>query len=617
MEPDACRDPGALVAPGEAAGQGGTGGVTGNVSVVIGRRRGRAEGRAVTATSGWSELRHYHRAWLRGDVIAGVTVAAYLVPQVMAYAGVAGLPPVTGLWAAAVALLVYAVLGSSRRLSVGPESTTALLTAAAVGPMAAGDPARYAALAAALAVMVGLVCLAAWALRLGFLADALSRPVLVGYMAGVAILMVVSQLDTLTGVEVVGGSVRAELVSFGSHLSDMQPATPLLAAAVLTFLLVAGGLLPRAPVPLMGVLLAVVVVAMLPLDGQGIAFVGQIPVALPSTPSRVPLDDLGQLAVPALGLAIVAFTDNVLTARAFAARRHETVDAEQELLALAAANVAAGAVHGFPVSSSGSRTAIADAVGARSQLHSLVAVVMILLTLAFLGEVLAAFPEPALGALVVWAAIRLIDVAEFRRFARFRRSEFLLALATTASVLVFDVLTGVLVAIGLSILDLLRRVARPHDGVLGYAPGVAGMHDVDDYPDARLVPGLLVYRYDSPLFFANADNFVQRALNALDAADAPVHWFLLNAEANVQVDVTSVDALDELRRRLEAQDIMFALARVKHELYDDLERAGFTQRLGPGRVYPTLPTAVEAYAQWCAEQTGTRPPGLPEPPAPH
>jgi high affinity sulfate transporter 1 len=512
---------------------------------------------------------------------------------------------------------VYAVLGSSRQLSVGPESTTALLTAAAVGPLAAGDPGRYAALAAALAVMVGLVCLAAWVARLGFLADALSRPVLVGYMAGVAILMVVSQLDTLTGVEVTGDSVYAELASLGSQLPEMQPTTPVLSAAVLAFLLVAGRLAPRAPVPLIGVVLAVVVVAVLPLDGQGIAFVGQIPTGLPAAPESVPLVDLGHLVVPAFGLAVVAYTDNVLTGRAFAARRHEEVDAEQELLALAAANVAAGAVHGFPVSSSGSRTAIADAVGARSQLHSLVAVAMILLTLGLLGDLLAEFPEPALGALVVWAAIRLVDVAEFRRFALFRRSELVIALATTVSVLAFDVLTGVLIAIGLSILDLLRRVARPHDGVLGYVPGLAGMHDIDDYPGARLVPGLLIYRYDSPLFFANADNFVRRALRSLDAADRPVRWFVLNAEANVQVDVTSIDALDELRRRLEGRDIVFAMARVKHELHNDLERAGFTRRLGADRIYPTLPTAVEAYARWYTERTGARPAGLPEPPDTH
>jgi MFS superfamily sulfate permease-like transporter len=233
--------------------------------------------------------------------------------------------------------------------------------------------------------------------------------------------------------------------------------------------------------------------------------------------------------------------------------------------------------------------------------------------------VLSAFPKAALGALVVWAAMRLVDVSEFRRIARFRRSELVLALATTASVLLLDVLMGVLVAVALSILDLLRRVARPHDGVLGYVPGLAGMHDVDDYPDAHLVPGLLVYRYDSPLCFANADNFVQRALAALDQVAGETYWFILNAEANVQIDVTSLDALDNLRRRLQERGIVLALARAKHELMVDLQRAGFTERLGEERVFPTLPTAVEAYARWYTARHGSRPEGLPpaaRPPAP-
>ena len=562
-------------------------------------------------------LRHYDRDWLRGDVVAGVTVAAYLIPQVMAYAGVAGVPAVAGLWGAIMALLVYAVLGSSRRLSVGPESTTALLTAVAIAPLAGGDPGRYATLAAALAVLVGLVCLAGWVARLGFLADALSRPVLVGYMAGVAVLMVVSQLGTLTGINVAGDSFSSDLASFGSQLGDIHPATLALSAAVLAFLLVAGRFAPRAPVPLLAVVLAVAAVALFDLEDQGIALVGAVPSSLPSMPVGVPLTDLGQLILPAIGLAVVAYTDNVLTGRAFADRHNEEIDAGQELLALATANIAAGAAQSFPVSSSGSRTAIGDAVGARSQLHSLVAVAMVLLTLGFLGPLLASFPTPALGALVVWAAIRLVDVAEFRRIGTLRRSELLLALGTTVSVLVFDVLTGILIAVGLSILDLLRRVARPHDGVLGYVPGVAGMHDIDDYPEARLVHGLLVYRYDAPLFFANADNFLRRALTAIEQAGGPVYWFVLNAEANVQIDITSLDALDDLRRRLEERGTVFALSRVKRELYSDLEQAGFTERLGGERVYPTLPTAVEAYATWYAERHGARPTGLPpQPPAP-
>ena len=562
-------------------------------------------------------LRHYERSWLRGDLVAGVTVAAYLVPQCMAYAGVAGLPPLAGLWAAVAALLVYAVLGSSRRLSVGPESTTALLTAAAVGPLAASDPARYAALAAALAVLVGLICLAAWALRLGVLADVLSRPVLIGYMAGIAALMMVSQLTTVTGVPVDGGSFYRAVSSFLRHLDELQTAPTILAATVLIFLLVTGWLFPRAPSPLLAVVGASVTVALLPLSAGSIVLVGDIPAALPPVPHWVAPTDLRLLLLPALGLAVVGYADNILTARAFASKHGHRLSNGQELLALGAANIGAGVTGGFPVSSSGSRTAIGDAMGARSQAYSLVAVSAVLLTIGFAGGLLATFPKPALGALVIWAALRLVDLPEFRRIGNFRRSELYLALATTAAVLLLDVLPGVAVAVGLSALDLLRRTARPHDGVLGYVPGVAGMHDMDDYPEVHLVPGLLVYRYDSPLFFANADDLLTRALSAVETiedATGPVHWFVLNAEANVQIDITAIDALDELRRRLEEHDITLCLARVKHELLQDLDRAGFVEKVGRDRIYSTLPTAVEAYAMWFEDRNGHRPTGLPEAP---
>jgi high affinity sulfate transporter 1 len=562
------------------------------------------------AATGLTLLRHYDRRWLRGDLLAGVTVAAYLVPQVMAYAAVAGLPPIAGLWAAMAALVAYAVLGTSRRLSVGPESTTALLTAVAIGPLAGGDARRYAALAAVLAVMMGLVCLLAWLAHLGFLADALSRPVLVGYMAGVAVLMVVSQLHTLTGVSVDGDSFVSDIGSFARHLHEMRPATPLLAFAILVFLLVVGRLAPRAPVPLLGVAVAVIAASALGLEDSGVELVGSVPSGLPAMTFGLTMGDIRDLVFPALGLAVVGYSDNILTGRAFADRHHEQIDAEQELLALGVANIAAGAVHGLPVSSSGSRTAIADAVGARSQLSSLVTVSMVGLTLVLLGRVLADFPKAALGALVVWAAIRLVDVAEFRRIGRFRRTELALALGTTVSVLFFNVLVGILIAIGLSILDLLRRVARPHDGILGFVPNTPGMHDIDDFPDARVVDGLLVYRYDSPLFFANADNFLRRALAAVGEARQPLRWFILNAEANVQIDITALDALDELRRRLEEQGVVFALARVKHELYLDLERGGLIKRIGRRRVYATLPTAVDAYARWYEKRMGTLPSGL-------
>ncbi|MFK4084846.1 SulP family inorganic anion transporter [Kribbella sp. NPDC020789] len=558
-------------------------------------------GRAVPIAA-VTTLRSYRLSWLRPDVVAGVTVAAYFVPQVMAYAQLAGLPAVTGLWASLAPLLLYFLLGSSRLLSLGPESTTALMTAAAIGPLAAGDPARYAVLAAVLALLVGAICVLGWLARLGFLADLLSKPVLVGYLAGIAIIMMTGQLGRLTGAPVHGESPLAEIVSAVRLVGDWRPVPIVLSVTVLILLFAMARWTPRLPGPLIVVAAAAVVVWAADLTGRGVALVGDIPSGLPvpRLPS-FPISDLALLALPALGVALVGYTDTVLTGRAFASRGTEQIDADRELLVLGLANVSAGLVRGFPISSSGSRTALAGAAGAKSQVYSLVAALAIVATLLFAGPLLAAFPIPALGALVVYAAIRLIELPEFSRIASFRRSEFVLAVATTIGVVALDVLYGVLIAVALSVLDVLRRVARPHDGILGYVPGIAGMHDVDDYPEARPVPGLVVYRYDAPLFFANAEDFRRRALAAVDDAPTPPRWLLLNTEANVEIDITALDALDDLREELAARNITLALARVKQELRDDLAPTGFLDRLGPGRVFYTLPTAVEAFRR----ETGT------------
>lgn len=538
---------------------------------------------------------------------AGVTVAAYLVPQVLAYATIAGLPPVAGLWAIVPALAAYAVLGTSRLLSVGPESTTALMTAAVVGPLATGDPARYAGLAAALAVVVGLLCLASRLARLGFVADLLSRPILVGYLAGVAMLMIVGQLRTLTGVPVDGETFFAQLASFATHLPAAQVATTMFAAVIIVFLFVLQRWAPTTPAPLLAMLLATTAVAAFGLDRHGLHVIGPLPSGLP-TPALPAIGHLRELILPALGVLLVGYTDNILTARAFAGRRDgdrerrpETahhVDANQELVALGVANIGAGFLNGFPVSSSGSRTALADAAGARTQLYSVMTLASVVATLLFLGPLLARFPTAALGAIVVYAAMRLIDLPGFRRLATFRRSELLLALAALVGVLVFDILYGIVLAVGLSVAEMLARVARPHDAIQGLVPGLAGMHDIDDYPQARTVPGLVVYRYDSPLFFANAEDFRRRALAAVDRHEGPVAWFVLNTEANVEVDITALGAVEALRRELESRGVVFALARVKQDLLDDLDAFGLSAKVGADRIFPTLPTAVAGYEQW-------------------
>jgi SulP family sulfate permease len=530
---------------------------------------------------------------LRGDVVAGITVAAYLVPQVLAYAGLARVPPEAGLWAAFVALAVYFLLGSSPQLSVGPESTTALMTGAALATITApgASPQDTAAL---LALAVGAVCLLAWAGGLAFLADLLSKPVLVGYMAGIAGLMILSQAGRATAADVPDGEPLTEAWWVLQHPSTIHVPTLAVCLGTLAVLLVGVRLWPTGPVPLLGMLAATLAVALSHLSQDGVAVVGTLPFALP-TVGLPSVSSLGSWALltTALAVAVVGFTDNVLTARAFGARHGDRVDARRELLALGAANVASGVVHGFPVSSSGSRTAIVDAVGGRSRWAGLSTLAAALVLVVALRPVLARFPDAALAAVVVYAGLRLIDVAEFARIARYRRTELLIALATTFGVLVLGVLEGVLVAVSLSLVDVLRRVARPHDAVEGLVPDLAGMHDLDDYADAVPVPGLLVYRYDAPLFFANAENFLSRVRESVAAYDP--EWVLLNFEAMGEVDLTGADALETLRAELEEQGIVLAIARLKQDPRDVLQPSGVLERIGAEHIFPTLPTALEAF----------------------
>jgi sulfate permease, SulP family len=554
----------------------------------------------IVGAPGLRVLRGYQRAWLSGDLIAGVTVAAYLVPQVMAYAGLAGLPPATGLWAALPALACYAVLGSSRLVSLGPESTTALMTAITVGPLAAGNPARYAELATVLALLVGALAVVAWLVRLGFVADLLSLPVVAGYLAGVALIMVSGQLGRLTGVPVPGESFISQVTSFAHEIGHTVPADTAIAAAVLAFLFAAHAWWPRLPGPLAAVLLSTAVCAVFGLGGHGVALAGHIPAGLPAP--RIPavsLRDVRELILPALSVLVVAFSDDVLTARAFE-REGGVIDANAELLALGVSNAGASLLRGFPVSSSASRTAIARTTGASTQAYSLVALATVLAVLLFARPVLASFPLAALAAIVVYAAVNLVDTRTFRRLAAFRRSEFALALAACAGVLAFNILYGVLAAVVLSVAELLFRVGRPHDAIQGLVPGLAGMHDIDDYPQAKTIPGLVVYRYDAPLFFANAQDFRRRALAAATLASPPARWFILNTEANVAVDFTALEAVEAVRAELSRRGVIVGLARVKQDLLDDLQAFGLAQKIGTRLIFPTLPTAVAAYQQWAS-----------------
>ena len=557
-------------------------------------------------------LRRYRRSWLRADVYAGISVVAYMVPQVMAYTALVGVPPVAGLWTALAASVVYAALGSSRVLSVGPEATIALMTGTAIAPLAGGDPDRVMALAAALSLIVGGWCLVGRLARLGVIADLLSQPLLVGYLAGAAVLMIVGQVGKMTGTTVEGDNLIAQVRSFAQVVDDTHLLTLAVGAGTLGLLLVVQFMRPRWPATLIAVAAATVVCVLADLKDHGVAVVGAVPTGLP-TPGLpdVTWEEVRTLVMAGLGIAVIGYGDCMLIARAFPAAAEddeparETVDPQQELTALAGVQVATGLMSGFPVSSSGSRTALAIAARAHTQMYSLVAAAVVLLVLFVAGPLIENLPQASLAAVVFYAAGMLVSWKELVRLARFRTTELVLAVTAALGTVLFGVLVGVGLAIALSLVEILYRLARPHEGVLGRVAGLAGMHDVDDYPDAQTLPGLVVYRYDAPLFFVNVGDMRRRAMLAVEQENAsfpehPVRWFVLNVEANVEIDITAADGLRDLYNDLAAVGVRLALARVKRDLRIPLERAGLTDLIGDDMLFPTLPVAEEAYVSWAA-----------------
>lgn len=573
----------------------------------------------------------YQRDWLARDTIAGVAVATYLVPQVMAYSAIVGVPAVTALWTALVSLLVYVVVGGSRVLSVGPESTIALLAGLSVAPLAHGDPQRVIVLTAALSIIVGIWCLLGRVLRLGVVADLLSQPLLVGYLGGAAVLMVVGQLGKLTGTEVSGESIVDQVSSFVEVATMSHPVTLAVSGGTLAIILLIQWIRPSWPGVLIGVAAAMVAHAVGNLSAYGVKVVGEVPGGLPriAVPAVTP-EELKVLIVAGLGVAVMAYSDNMLVARAFPAPRlpgerpsESEVDPQGEMAALGTVHLAVGAIGGFPVSSSGSRTALALASRARTQMYSLAAAVVVILVLSVAGRITALLPEAALGAVVVYAASKLVSFGDFARLLRFRRRELLLALITLVGTVVYGILAGVGLAVALSLLEMGQRLARPHSAVLGRVPGLAGMHDVSDYPNAETLPGLVIYRYDAPLFFANVSDFrghVQRIVEEESAAypHEPLRWFLVNVEAVTEVDITAADGLRALHDDLAEQGVRLGLVRIKRELFEPLQRSGVTDAIGEDMLFPTLPVAEHAYLQWAAEHPMQAPepppvPGAPDP----
>ena len=554
---------------------------------------------------GLETLRTYRRGWLGRDLVAGLVITALLIPQGMAYAELAGLPAVTGLYTTVVALIAYAVLGPSRILVLGPDSALGPLIAAAILPLvgAGGDPARAVWLASALALIMGAMCVVAGLARLGTVAELLSKPVRIGYLNGLAIVVVVSQLPKLFGFSTDATGLAAELRAWitGIHDGRTVPAALLVGLGSLAVILACRTWLPRVPGVLVAVVGSIVAVSVFHLTEHGVSVVGAVPRGFPA-PSlpRVSWHDITTLVLAAAGLAFVTIADTTALSRTLALRRGDDVDPNQEIVALGAANIAAGFFKGFPVSASASRTAVAETSDARTQLTGVVAAVAVIAVLVFASGIMRNLPSSTLAAIVIAAALTLFDLSTMRWLAKVRRSELLLSLAALTGVAVLGVLAGIVVAIALSLGNFIRRAWRPHDAVLARVRGRKGYHDLSRHPEAEQIPGLVLYRFDAPLFFANADWFIRRIKEVIEDRDEQIRWVIVAAEPITDIDTTGADAITTLVRELRDNGIELAFAELKGPVADRLRSYEIYDHIGPSRFFPTVGRAINGYL----EETG-------------
>jgi high affinity sulfate transporter 1 len=557
--------------------------------------------------AGLANLSSYQASWLRRDLVAGLVLTALLVPQGMAYAELAGLPPITGLYTTILCLVAYALFGPSKILVLGPDSSLGPMIAATILPLlAAGDdPGRAVALASALALMVGVIITGAGIARLGFIADLISKPTIIGYMNGLALTILVGQLPKLFGFSVDGDGFRSELTGFARGVADGETVAPALAVGLfgLALILGLGRWLPRVPGVLVAVVLSIVAAAVFDLAGHGVDLVGELPQGFPPfTLPDVGLSDLGLLAGGAFGIALVSLADTISTASSFAARSGDEVDGQGEMIGIGAANLAAGLFQGFPVSTSGSRTAVAEQAGAKTQVTGLVGAVAIALILLFFPGLLRDLPQPTLAAVVIAASLSLADIPETLRLRRVRRTEFLLCMAAFGGVVLLGVLPGIALAVALSIANVFRRAWWPYQTTLGRVPGLAGYHDVTSYPEAALMPGCVIFRFDAPLFFANSRTFREQ-IRAIAAREPRPTWIIVAAEPITDVDTTAAEMLRELDEEINARGIHLVIAEMKDPVRQKIERYELTDTIDPQHFFPTITQAVKAYqretgAEW-------------------
>ena len=514
------------------------------------------------------------------DVRSALTVWAVVVPQSLAYATLAGVPSVHGLYAAVAALTAYAVFGTCRDLNMGAESTVAIMAAATIAPLALGTD-DVVSLTALLALLVGGWCLLGFVARLGFIADFLSRPILAGYVFGSGIIIVVSQLEALLGLDIDTELYTTDLGAVVNNLGDAHGLTTLIGIATVVLVLGLRRVVPKVPAPLVAVVLGIAAVKFFGLDTEGVAVVGEIEsgVPVPGLPDAS-FDQFTQLLLPSIGIALLAYPDSFLTARSLAAKGDYDVDANQEFLAIGASNLAAGVLQGFPVNGSQSRSFVQADAGGRSNLAGLVCAALVVATLVWLTGLFEQLPDAVLSGIVIVAGIGLFALDDFKALWRLRRSEFVLGASTVVAVLVFGMLGGIAFAIGLSLLVTIAKVARPHTAVLGRVAGTDTYRDLDQYPDATLEPGLLIYRVDEELFFANAAFVVEDIKEHLLALDPPATAMVLDAEGVSDIDSTAIEAIADLVAELKAADVEISFARVRKPVQDMIERSGLADRIG-------------------------------------
>ncbi|HBO3684687.1 TPA: SulP family inorganic anion transporter [Pseudomonas aeruginosa] len=551
---------------------------------------------------GLDSLLHYRRAWFRPDVQAGLSVAAIQIPTAIAYAQIAGFPPQVGLYACILPMLIYALIGSSRQLMVGPDAATAAMVAAAITPLAAGDPQRLVDLSMIVAIMVGLFSIVAGLARAGFIASFLSRPILVGYLNGIGLSLLVGQLGKLFGYEAATSGFVAGILVLLENLLHIHWPTLILGSLSLLLMVLLPRRFPQLPGALCGVLLASLAAALLGLDRYGVELLGEVPAGLPQLSwPQTSLEELKSLLRDATGITVVSFCSAMLTARSFAARHGYSINANHEFVALGLANIGAGVSQGFAISGADSRTAVNDMVGGKTQLVGVVAALVIAATLLLLNKPLGWVPMPALGAVLLLAGWGLIDVQALKGFWKLSRFEFSLCLLTTVGVLSVGVLPGIFVAVSIAVLRLLYYTYRPSDAVLGWMHGIDGQVELAKYPQATTLPGLVIYRFDAPLLFFNADYFKQRVLAVVDGSERP-NAVLLNAEAMTNLDISGLATLHEVQQILKAQGVHLSLARVTGQTLDLLQRSSMLGEIKPPLVFSSVRSGVSAYRYWLRQQ---------------